>query len=70
MKQIIVWISLFSFLIIGCEGKKTAEEYYPMADGIALEGIKLINQWLLKELEKTWDYGLKRNIITRLHLKY
>jgi len=32
MKQIIVWISLFSFLIIGCEGKKTAEEYYTVAE--------------------------------------
>lgn len=32
MKQFIVWIFVFSLLTVGCESKKTADEYYSSAE--------------------------------------
>ena len=32
MKHYIVWISVLSLLTIGCESKKTADEYYSAAE--------------------------------------
>lgn len=32
MKYIIIWFSIISLMIIGCEGTKTAEEYFTVAE--------------------------------------
>jgi len=41
-----------------------APGYHPMADGIALEGIKLINQWLLKAFKDGLNIEARMNMLT------
>ena len=41
-----------------------APGYHPMADGIALEGIKLINEWLLKAVEDGSNIKARMNMLT------
>ena len=41
-----------------------APGYHPMADGIALEGMKLINQWLLKAFKDGSDIEARTNMLT------
>jgi alcohol dehydrogenase class IV len=41
-----------------------APGYHPMADGIALEGIRLINKWLLKAVEDGSNIKARMNMLT------
>ena len=41
-----------------------APNYHPMADGIALEGMKLINKWLLKAVNNGSNLEARMNMIT------
>ena len=41
-----------------------APGYHPMADGIALEGMKLINKWLLKAVDNGSNLEARMNMIT------
>ena len=41
-----------------------APGYHPMADGIALEGIRLINEWLLKAVEDGSNIKARMNMLT------
>ena len=41
-----------------------APNYHPMADGIALEGMKLINKWLLKAVNNGSNIEARMNMIT------
>ncbi len=41
-----------------------APGFHPMADGIALEGIRLINQWLLKAVKNGNDLEARMNMLT------
>jgi len=41
-----------------------APGFHPMADGIALEGIRLINQWLLKAVKNGKDLEARMNMLT------
>ena len=41
-----------------------APSYHPMADGIALEGMKLINKWLLKAVNNGSNLEARMNMIT------
>jgi len=38
--------------------------YHPMADGIALEGIRMIDKWLLKAVENGSDIRARMNMLT------
>ena len=38
--------------------------YHPMADGIALEGIRIIDKWLLKAVENGSDIEARMNMLT------
>ncbi len=38
--------------------------YHPMADGIALEGIRIIDQWLLKAIKNGSDISARLNMLT------
>ena len=41
-----------------------APGFHPMADGIALEGIRLINKWLLKAVKNGKDLEARMNMLT------
>jgi len=41
-----------------------APGFHPMADGIALEGMKLINKWLLKAVKDGKDLEARMNMLT------
>ncbi len=41
-----------------------APGFHPMADGIALEGMRLINQWLLKAVKNGKDLEARMNMLT------
>ncbi len=41
-----------------------APGFHPMADGIALEGMKLINKWLLKAVKNGKDIEARMNMLT------
>ena len=41
-----------------------APSFHPMADGIALEGMKLINKWLLKAVKNGKDIEARMNMLT------
>ena len=41
-----------------------ATGFHPMADGIALEGMKLINKWLLKAVKNGKDIEARMNMLT------
>ena len=41
-----------------------APGYHPMADGIALEGIRLIKEWLLKAVEDGSNIEARMNMLT------
>jgi alcohol dehydrogenase class IV len=41
-----------------------APGFHPMADGIALEGMKLINKWLLKAVKNGKDLEARMNMLT------
>ena len=41
-----------------------APGFHPMADGIALEGIRLINEWLLKAVKNGKDLDARMNMLT------
>ena len=41
-----------------------APSYHPMADGIALEGMKLINKWLLEAVNNGTNIEARMNMLT------
>ena len=41
-----------------------ATGYHPMADGIALEGMRLINQWLLEAFKNGSNIEARMNMLT------